>query len=250
MVVTSKVGQCGAFITPSPEQGSPVADGWHVVQVFTGGEQKVCDDLRDIGWHAYCPIETRWRKPRGHETPNALSRLLERRTAAVRGAEAITDAGTRERALAAAFRRFPRVSSAMGKNPEIEVRRAFIPGYVFVAASATRGIGSIKPSQHTPGIEGVARILQHSDGSWCRVPHAVIDALMAAEASGHFDGTRKSRRDITAMFTRGEPVRVVGGPFDAFVGSVVRCAPNGRIKLMLDAFGVVEVEVGQVEATG
>lgn len=230
----------------APEQGRPVLEGWHVVQVRTSLEQKTCDAIRVSGWTAYCPMETKWRKPRGHETPVRLQKQLERRTAAIRGAQAITHADVRERALAAALR-LPQVSSIFGKNAEVEVRRAFFPGYLFVAAEKGRSLAVILETQHQPGIEGVVSILQNRDGTYARVPHRVVDALMAAETQGALEMSRKGRRDVTAMFAKGQAVQVMG-KYDGIVGEVVRCSPSGRIKIMLEKFGSIEVESALVEA--
>jgi transcription antitermination factor NusG len=251
MVVTKVSYTAATHPAAAPEQGRPVAEGWHVVQVFTGREQKICDDLRDAGWQVYCPMEVKWRRPSSHETPAWLSRLTERRTAALNEAEAIRHAETRERALAVALRRFPRVSSMAGRNHAIEVRRAFIPGYVFVASDASRSIDAIRMTRHTPGIDGVAQILMRSDGTYARVRHEAIQRLMEAETQGLLEASRKGRRDITEMFTKGQPVRVVGGPMDGFTAKVVACSRKGRLKLLLDAFGIeATVDVDAVEAVG
>jgi transcriptional antiterminator RfaH len=101
-----------------------------------------------------------------------------------------------------------------------EVLRALFPGYTFVAFDPHRDRWRALLS--TIGVRTVVRNGERPsllDGQF-------VSALRARE----FEGAILQSR---ARYEPGEHVRILGGPFDALIGEVLRHDENGRLQILL-----------------
>ena len=82
---------------------------------------------------------------------------------------------------------------------------------------------------------------------------AYVDALSAAEANGAFDKTLKDRPKPKGEnpFKKGDPARIMEGPFSGFIANVTKVRGSDRVNLLVSLFGKVqdvEIAVKDLEA--
>jgi transcription elongation factor/antiterminator RfaH len=96
----------------------------------------------------------------------------------------------------------------------------------------------------TDGVEAFVSVC----GSPVIVPSAEIDRLVNAETRGVYDETV----DIdTLVFSKGDPVQVVTGPFEGFAGEVQRTPKGQRVSVLLKMLGAekkAELDIASLRA--
>jgi len=125
------------------------------------------------------------------------------------------------------------------KGKRREASRKFFPGYVLIRMDMSDDLWYLV--KNTPKVTGFV-------GPGVRprpIPEEQVKAIMQQVATG------AERPKHKVMFTRGESVRVIDGPFSNFIGVVDEVKPDkGRLKLMVSIFGrptPVDLEFLQVE---
>lgn len=125
------------------------------------------------------------------------------------------------------------------KGKRREASRKFFPGYVLVRMDMTDDLWYL--IKNTPKVTGFV-------GPGVRptpIPEDQVKAIIQQVVSG------AERPKHKVLFSRGESVRVVDGPFSNFTGVVDEVKPDkGRLKVMVSIFGrptPVDLEFLQVE---
>jgi transcriptional antiterminator NusG len=125
------------------------------------------------------------------------------------------------------------------KGKRRETSRKFFPGYVLVRMDMSDDLWYL--IKNTPKVTGFV-------GPGVRptpIPEDQVKAIIQQVVTG------AERPKHKVLFTRGESVRVVDGPFSNFTGVVDEVKPDkGRLKVMVSIFGrptPVDVEFLQVE---
>jgi transcription elongation factor/antiterminator RfaH len=105
------------------------------------------------------------------------------------------------------------------------VRTPLFPRYLFVILDLKRDRWlSVRSTV------GVSRLLTHRDDRPIPVPVGVVEALI--ERSEANDVTR-----LDSGLVKGQPVRILRGPFADFVGTLERLDAAGRVKVLLEMMG-------------
>ncbi|HWT82590.1 MAG TPA: transcription termination/antitermination protein NusG [Candidatus Methylomirabilis sp.] len=125
------------------------------------------------------------------------------------------------------------------KGKRREASRKFFPGYVLVRMDMSDDLWYL--IKNTPKVTGFV-------GPGVRptpIPEDQVKAIIQQVVTG------AERPKHKVLFTRGESVRVVDGPFSNFTGVVEEVKPDkGRLKVMVSIFGrptPVDLEFLQVE---
>lgn len=84
-------------------------------------------------------------------------------------------------------------------------------------------------------VDGVEHLVTGASETPATVPLWAIERLRAAEAMGQFDETVK--RQPAIPFKPGEPVRVLAGSLQGWVGKVVNADAKGRVHLLIGMLG-------------
>jgi transcriptional antiterminator NusG len=125
------------------------------------------------------------------------------------------------------------------KGKRREASRKFFPGYVLVRMDMSDDLWYL--IKNTPKVTGFV-------GPGVRptpIPEDQVKAIIQQVVTG------AERPKHKVLFTRGESVRVIDGPFSNFTGVVEEVKPDkGRLKVMVSIFGrptPVDLEFLQVE---
>jgi transcriptional antiterminator NusG len=125
------------------------------------------------------------------------------------------------------------------KGKRREASQKFFPGYVLIRMEMTDDLWYLV--KNTPKVTGFV-------GPGVRptpIPEEQVRAILQQVESG------AERPKHRILFTRGESVRVIDGPFSNFTGVVDEVKPDkGRLKVMVSIFGrptPVDLEFLQVE---
>ena len=125
------------------------------------------------------------------------------------------------------------------KGKRRETHRKFFPGYVLIRMDMSDDLWYL--IKNTPKVTGFV-------GPGVRptpIPEEQVKAIIQQVVTG------AERPKHKVLFTRGESVRVVDGPFSNFTGVVDEIKPDkGRLKVMVSIFGrptPVDLEFLQVE---
>ncbi|HSB70430.1 MAG TPA: transcription termination/antitermination protein NusG [Candidatus Methylomirabilis sp.] len=125
------------------------------------------------------------------------------------------------------------------KGKKREASRKFFPGYVLVRMDMTDDLWYL--IKNTPKVTGFV-------GPGVR-PTPIPDEQVKAVIQQVETGAERPKHKV--LFTRGESVRVIDGPFSNFTGVVDEVKPDkGRLKVMVSIFGrptPVDLEFLQVE---
>ena len=112
--------------------------------------------------------------------------------------------------------------------------------YLFVQALDD---GDIYRIRRTDGILSILSL----DGRPWPVKGVVVEDIRTRETLGHFDKTRKAR----PMWSPGQPVRLLAGPFAGIEARVLREKPGKRLEILLSLLGgerVAKVDPREVES--
>jgi transcription antitermination factor NusG len=132
-----------------------------------------------------------------------------------------------------------------GKRKPLEFRRGTYPGYLLMAGEL-RGLSSIFD------VDGVTSVVGTSSG-WATIPAGVVKAMAAYqndELPPHLEIV-PSEVDPPNTIHSGQPVRILAGPFMAFMATMVESIGMERAKVAIDIMGretFVEIDVEQLEA--
>lgn len=122
-----------------------------------------------------------------------------------------------------------------------DVRRPVFPRYVFIGLREAQGTGALAG---TPGLFGLVRC----DGAPVRIAPALIRGLRADEAAGVFDFTAareraradaeaaEAERKRVAEIRPGRRVRMVGGTWAQFGGTVLAHMSGARVMVEVTLF--------------
>lgn len=118
--------------------------------------------------------------------------------------------------------------------------KKFFPGYLLIRMEMSDDIWYL--IKNTPKVSG---FVGPKSSKPLPIPEEEVQVVLEQVAAGPEKPKRK------ALFTRGESVRVVDGPFTNFTGIVEEVKPEkGRLKVMVSIFGrptPVDLEFLQVE---
>ena len=126
------------------------------------------------------------------------------------------------------------------------VRRKFLPGYILIEMDlpAVNWKGVCAPIRRIHGVTGFLGVVGDAR------PQAISadEAKSVLQKSGEIKGERV--RSVQ-MFTPGQQVKIIEGPFDTFTGTVEEVmADRNKLRVMVAIFGrttPVEVDMLQVE---
>jgi len=114
---------------------------------------------------------------------------------------------------------------------KVEVVTPLFGSYVFVRFD--RAIDSWGEINFLDGVHQILSNLQIP----IRIPERMIETFQAAEQAGVFD-YRKPR----AIFSTGDSVEIMHGPFAGLVAKVRCASPRKRVKLLMDGLGKLEID--------
>jgi transcriptional antiterminator NusG len=131
-----------------------------------------------------------------------------------------------------------RTTSRLGKKGRVEIERKLYPGYVAIEMEPDKELFKL-----IAGAQGVL-----SFGKRGKEPQPISEE----EREKMFGYIRPEAGNVPeVLFTKGDSVRIMDGPFADFTGTVEEISPEKeRIKLMVTVFGrptPVEVSFFQVE---
>lgn len=105
-------------------------------------------------------------------------------------------------------------------------QRPLFGGYIFAELGPNlEGLYAVR------AVDGISQII--GGYSPAIVKQSLIDELRSAEAQGMFDERPKPE----IAFKPGEPVRIMAGPFNGFVATVLRADPKRRVHVLLNMLG-------------
>lgn len=109
--------------------------------------------------------------------------------------------------------------------------RALIPGYLFVELIGGAGREDFYSVRAADGVDD---FLRGASAHPLAVSIYDVIAFRQAEAAGEFDHTRRREK---AKIEVGTAVKIVGGPFQGYVGLIARAKPNERWEILAKMFG-------------
>jgi transcriptional antiterminator RfaH len=110
---------------------------------------------------------------------------------------------------------------------KIESRPLLFPSYIFVAITA---LGQWWDARWAPG---VIRLIMAGDATPARVPDGIITQLRSHERDGAIELLAKPPRG----FRRGDPVKILHGPFVGLAGLYQGMKPRERVEILLRLLG-------------
>jgi transcriptional antiterminator RfaH len=119
---------------------------------------------------------------------------------------------------------FPRLREhRMKRGRKIEVAPPLFPSYAFVL---------IQLQWHTARwCAGVIGLITQGDGTPSKVPDQIVNDLRARERGGLIDLPKPRRLTI------GDPMRVLGGPFEGHLALYQGMKPRQRVEVLLSLLG-------------
>lgn len=127
---------------------------------------------------------------------------------------------------------------------KISKEKSFYPGYILIEAQMTGEI------QHEiKNINGVIGFLTNEQGEPSPLRMSEVNRIL-----GKVDELAESDEEINVPFIKGEPVKVVDGPFNSFSGIIEEVnEEKKKLKVMVKIFGrktPLELSFMQVEKEG
>lgn len=134
-----------------------------------------------------------------------------------------------------------------GRRVLKKVTSPMFPGYLFIREGSANG-----RFEKIEQVNGVRRFMRIGD-TFATLPDALMQAIRAEEARqlSAFEESVRAKSELSIPFVEGAPARIDGGPYDDFVGKMVRLNKNGRLQMLLNLFGretKVVVDAAQVRA--
>ena len=129
------------------------------------------------------------------------------------------------------------------------VNRKFLPGYILLGMDLP-DIGWKRVCAEVRKIQGVTGFVG-STGGVKPQPISSEEARSILQKAGEIKADKQMAS--AQIFSVGEPVRIIDGPFDTFTGNVEEVNnEKGKLRVMVGIFGratPVEVDLNQVEKT-
>jgi transcription antitermination factor NusG len=116
------------------------------------------------------------------------------------------------------------------------VEHPLVPSYLFAA------VGPGQSLYDALAVDGVADVLRVG-GNAHPIPAAFVYDLQARQMAGEFDHTPKAR-----IWRKGDPARIIHGPFQGHIGKIVAAPVDGRATILLDGlFGGAPFRVAETD---
>lgn len=134
-----------------------------------------------------------------------------------------------------------------GRKIYRKVERPMFPGYIF--AKFARGAERFEDARKVSGVREFLKI----EGVPATLPTVLIDAIRREEEKqlSVYEESIKPVGALVIPFVQGGPAKIEDGPYDGWVGQMVKLKKNGRITMLLSQFGrdvPVEIDAGQIRA--
>lgn len=144
-------------------------------------------------------------------------------------------------------RKSVQVKDARGRRVLRKIDSPMFPGYVFVTERSA--VGCFSKIEQVVGVRKFMRVGER----FAQVSGSLMEAIRNEEARQMvaFEQSTKPTSALGIPFAEGAPARIDGGPYDDFVGKMVRLSKNGRLQMLLSLFGretKVVVDAAQVRA--
>jgi transcriptional antiterminator NusG len=209
-----KIGDFAGYVDLAQIRGpieTPMPERWYVLQTFPGKEAKVMRRFRDRGISAYHPLVRKVQTVRG--------RRIDRSVPLFATLIFIPDFQAR---IGGVF--------VEGVDRYLKFDDRYYPYLPEVAPTVRRAEVPIE-----------SRFVKRDD-------KLILDmaGIRNLEAVGNIPVARRYR-----LLKAGQMIRVVGGPFAAFNGTIDRLDSNGRLKVLVNLFSrmtPIELDEGQIEA--
>jgi len=125
---------------------------------------------------------------------------------------------------------------------KITKERNFFPGYILIEANLN---GEVKHTiRHTPGVFGF--LSETKGGDPLPLKQSEVNRLL-----GKVDELAESEGTLETNFTIGEPVKIINGPFNGFMGIIEEInSEKKKLRVTVKIFGrktPVELNFGEVE---
>jgi transcriptional antiterminator RfaH len=139
------------------------------------------------------------------------------------------------------------LKDANGRHVRKKVTSPMFPGYIFV--NERSAVGRFEKIEQ---VNGVRRFIRLGE-AFATLPDALMQAVQNEEERqmAAFEESTKAKSELPIPFVEDGPARIEGGPYDDFVGKMVRLNRNGRLQMLLNLFGretKVAVDASQVRA--
>jgi transcription antitermination factor NusG len=139
------------------------------------------------------------------------------------------------------------VKDSRGRRVLKKIESPMFPGYVFVTERCA--VGCFDKIERVAGVRKFMRCGE----TFATLPAALMNAIQREEARqmAAFEQGTKPASALGIPFIVGAPARIDGGPYDDFVGKMVRLSKSGRLQMLLNLFGretKVVVDAAQVRA--
>lgn len=138
-----------------------------------------------------------------------------------------------------------------GRKKFEKIEKPMFPGYIFVRSSSALGRFTVAER-----VAGVSRFMRSGEG-FATLKAGLVEAIRRDEVErlGSFERafaeSQKPRGALTIPFVPNGPARIDGGPYDDWVGKMLKHDKRGRVTMLLQMFGrevQVVVDGGQVKA--
>jgi transcription antitermination factor NusG len=136
-----------------------------------------------------------------------------------------------------------------GRRVLRKVTSPMFRGYVFIKQSSALG-----HFEKVERVAGVGRFMRCGE-TYATLPAALMAAIRAEEDRqlSKFEESTKPHGALGIPFVAGGSARIVTGPYDDWVGKMVKVNKNGRLRMLVNMFGretFVDVDAAQIQAAG
>jgi transcriptional antiterminator RfaH len=141
------------------------------------------------------------------------------------------------------------VKDKAGRRVQRKITSPMFPGYTFIKQSSAFG-----HFEKVERIAGVGRFMRCGE-AYATLPPALMAAIRGEEERqmSKFEERTKPQGGLSIPFVAGGMARISTGPYDDWVGKMVKINKNGRLRMLLNIFGretSVDVDATLVQAAG
>lgn len=134
-----------------------------------------------------------------------------------------------------------------GKKEMREREYAMFPGYIFVCFQG--GAERFEAARKVVGVREFLKI----EGVPATIPGVLINAIRGEESRqlSKYEYSNSPKAKLAIPFVEGGPARIEGGPYDDWVGKMLKLSKSGRVRMLVAAFGgnvEIEIDGSQVRA--
>jgi transcription antitermination factor NusG len=134
-----------------------------------------------------------------------------------------------------------------GKKLWKKIQEPMFRGYGLIMFP--RGCEAFEAARKVPGVARFLKATGREDNA--TLPASLVEAIRAEEErqlSAYELAQRNGSDKLKIPFIEGGPARIDGGPYDDWIGKMVKLSKSGRVTLMLSMLGgEVKVEVDGVQ---